>query len=178
LPYPRPIGGPKALASVPSDAATFLQEFWSRWVSSRDYAAIASQYVASAQLVRAFAAQGFRMQGDDAVVARTTLAMWRVADHGRVARMGHVPPVPGSPAETEIRNLVNDPAVFLVSDGLSYAMLPLGKGGPPLAFAPAGKDRYAAFGRFRHAPHDTVMAVAERVGGQWRVIELRSIVEH
>jgi hypothetical protein len=178
LPYARPTASPIALATVDADAARFLQNFWNRWVGSRDYAALTTQYVAAPRVVSAFRTQGFKLVGDEEAIVRTALAMWRVADHGLVARVGHVPPVPGTPAESEIKNLVADPKVFVVSDGLTQAMLPLGTGGPPLALAAAGKDRYAAFGRFRHAPHDVVMAVAERINDQWRVVDLISVVEH
>lgn len=169
-----PAPGPVvSVAAIPADAAAFLQEFWNRWVSARDFPALASRYVAANVLARNLGVQG---QPDD--IAATTLALWRVADHGQVERLGHVPPVPGSQAESELRLLLKDPASFIVSDGLPYAMTPLGVKGPPLALVPAGGTRYAALGRFWHAPYDVVMAVAEQVDGSWRITELRSVVEH
>lgn len=42
----------------------------------------------------------------------------------------------------------------------------------------AGGNRYAAMGRFRNAPHDVVIAIAEQIGGAWKITELRSVVEH
>lgn len=182
LPFMSPVGPPQPLgAVVPREAAQFLQEFWNQWVGNRDYAATVTRFVAVKQLSKAFNVQdpirNLKFQGDEVAIAQTALAMWRVADHGRVARLGHLPPVPGSPAESEIKNLLGA-GLFVLSDGLSQAMLPLGKGGPPLALGPAGGDRYAAFGRFRHAPHDVVMTIAERIDGQWRVTELISVVDH
>jgi hypothetical protein len=41
----------------------------------------------------------------------------------------------------------------------------------------AGGNRDAA-GRFRNAPHDVVVAIAEQIGGAWKITELRSVVEH
>ena len=42
----------------------------------------------------------------------------------------------------------------------------------------AGGNRDAAMGRFRNAPHDVVVAIAEQIGGAWKITELRSVVEH
>ena len=47
----------------------------------------------------------------------------------------------------------------------------------PWPSAPGG-TRYAAMGRFRNAPHDVVIAIAEQIGGAWQITELRSVVEH
>jgi hypothetical protein len=86
--------------------------------------------------------------------------------------------VPGSSAEAEIRKYFAGPSPFIVTDGLPYAMVPIGKSRAPLALAPAGQNRYAAIGRFWHAPNDSVMTIAEKLGDRWAITELRSVVEH
>jgi hypothetical protein len=171
-------GAPVVLGSIPVPAApaAFLRDFWNKWVSSRGLpamAALASTFVAARELTVNLAAKG---RPDD--VAATALAIWRIADHGQVERLGHVPPVPGSPAESELQLLLKDPASFTVADGTTYAMRPLGTKGPALVLVAAGGNRYAAMGRFRNAPHDVVIAIAEQIGGAWKITELRSAVEH
>ena len=74
--------------------------------------------------------------------------------------------------------LLKDPKSYIVSDGLAYAMTPLGVKGPPLALVAAGGNKYAALGRFWHAPYDVVMAVAEQIDRSWKITGLRSVVEH
>jgi hypothetical protein len=171
-------GAPVVLGSipVPAGAAAFLRDFWNKWVSSRGLpamASIATTFVAARELTANLAAKG---RPDD--VAATALAIWRIADHGQVERLGHVPPIPGSPAESELQLLLKDPASFTVADGITYAMRPLGAKGPALVLLSAGGNRYAAMGRFRNAPHDVVIAIAEQIGGAWKITELRSVVEH
>ncbi|MEX2222934.1 MAG: hypothetical protein WEG40_14175 [Candidatus Rokuibacteriota bacterium] len=162
-----------ALGPVPADAGAHLVEFWNRWVSGRDFYGLATRSLA----VREFA-QNVGVQGRPDDIAAATLGLWRLADHGQVERLGHVPPVPGTQAESELRALLKDPAATIAVDGLAYAMSPLAVKGPPLALAPVGRNRYAAIGRFRHAPHDVVMAVTERIGRDWKITEIRSMVEH
>jgi hypothetical protein len=171
-------GAPVVLGSipVPAGAAAFLRDFWNKWVSSRGLpamASIATTFVAARELTANLAAKG---RPDD--VAATALAIWRIADHGQAERLGHVPPIPGSPAESELQLLLKDPASFTVADGITYAMRPLGAKGPALVLLSAGGNRYAAMGRFRNAPHDVVIAIAEQIGGAWKITELRSVVEH
>ena len=62
-----------------------------------DFPVLASRYVAANVLARNLGVQG---QPND--IAATTLALWRVADHGQVERLGHVPPIPGSQADSEL----------------------------------------------------------------------------
>ena len=172
-----PANGPDvALGPVPPDAARALREFWDRWVRAhrdRDFAALASAYVSTPAFTRNL---GIRGQPDE--IVRTTLALWRLADHGLVEQLNHRPPAPGSSAEAEIRRHFAGPSPFIVTDGLPYAVLPIGKSRAPLALAPAGRNRYAAIGRFWHAPHDSVMTIAEKLGDRWAITELRSVVEH
>ena len=78
----------------------------------------------------------------------------------------------------KLEKYLGSPRPFLITDGLPYAMIPIDKSRAPLALAPAGQNRYAAIGRFRYAPNDSVMTIAERVGGRWMITDLRSVVEH
>lgn len=161
------------LGTTPTDVVNLLDSFWSLWVSTTDFARLVTLYVAPD-----FVAKNLGLAGDPRAQTEAALAMWRVRDHGSVARFGHVPPVPGTPAANELAAMLKDTGVFLVRDGLSMAMVGLGKKGPALAIGPWGTGRYAAVGRFIHAPHDSVVVTAEQVQGLWRVTSVRSIVEH
>jgi len=50
-------------------------------------------------------------------------------------------------------------------------MRPLGAKGPALVLVAAGGNRDAAMGRFRNAPHDVVVAIAEQIGGAWKITD-------
>jgi hypothetical protein len=176
LPIPPANGSDVALGTIPPDVAMFLRDFWTRWVSagnSSDFAALSSTYVSAPAFARNAGIPG---QPDE--IVRTTLALWRLSDHGLVEQLNHRPPVPGSLGESELQKYLGSPRPFLITDGLPYAMIPIDKSRAPLALAPAGQNRYAAIGRFRYAPNDSVMTIAERVGGRWMITDLRSVVEH
>ena len=159
------------LGPVPADPARFLVDFWMAWVRSTDFYALASRYVSAVDLAKVLG-----IKGPPDEVARSTLALWRIADHGRVELLGHVPPVRGTQADNDLQLLLKNPKAILTSDGLQWAMAP-GAKGEFLALAPAGPGRYAAIGRFGHAPYDVVMAVAEEIDRSWKITEVRSIVD-
>jgi hypothetical protein len=161
------------VGATPPDVVNLFHNFWGLWVSTTDFARLVTLYVAPD-----FVAKNLGLAGDPRAQTEAALAMWRVWDHGSVARFGHVPPVPGTRAASELAAMLKDPRVFLVRDGLRMAMVSLGTKGPALAIGPWGTGRYAAVGRFIHAPHDSVVVTAEQVQGLWRVTAVRSIVEH
>ena len=49
------------------------------------------------------------------------------------------------------------------------SMQPAAKGKNPRAIAVA---------KFRHAPYDTLVVVAEKIEGRWRVVSIESAVDH
>jgi hypothetical protein len=57
-------------------------------------------------------------------------------------------------------------------------MRPLGAKGPARVRVAADGNRYAAMEPFRSAPHDVALAIAEQIGGAWKITGLRSVVEH
>jgi hypothetical protein len=166
---------PAALGSipVPADVMSFVRDFWNAWVGTRDFFSLTSLYVAPDAV-----AKDLGVGGDPRVATAGALGIWRIRDHGLVERAGHVPPAAGTQAARDLVPALLDPAALVFFDGLQDAMLGLGQKGPPIAVAAAGSGRYAAFGRFRHLPHDVVMVTVEQVQGGWRVTSLRSVVEH
>ena len=147
---------------VPSDVLSFFRSFWGDWVGSSNLAQVVTSYMA----------------GSSATTMMDALMMWRVRDHGAVSRIGHGVPSPGSAAATELANLFKLPTVLLRPAEFPDAMIALGKNGPPIVVLPAGTGRYAAIGRFRHAPYDSVMATAAHVQGSWRIVSITSVAEH
>jgi hypothetical protein len=70
------------------------------------------------------------------------------------------------------------PIAPTVADGIVHAMRPLGARGPARVRVAADGNRYAAMGRFRNAPHDVVLAIAEQIDGAWKITGLPSVLEH
>ena len=60
-------GSPVAIGSVPTDVSAFLQEFWNRWVSTRNFLGVTASYVASKELAFRLGAKG---QPDDVAPSR------------------------------------------------------------------------------------------------------------
>src|SRR5262249_10210279 len=173
--FPRPvssaIGDPTGM--VPADVMSFFRNFWSNWVGNSNLAQVANMYLAADVIAKA---HGFT--GDPRRRSEELLALWRARDHGAVSRLGHEPPAPGTKAASELLALLGQPGAILRPAEFTDAMIALGAKGPPLVVLPTKSGQYAALGRFRHAPYDTVMAIADRVQGNWRVVEIISVVEH
>lgn len=173
--FPRPassaVGNPTG--KVPADVVSFFRSFWSNWVGNSNLAQVANTYLAADVVAKA---RGFT--GDPRRRSEELLALWRARDHGAVSRLGHEPPAPGTKAASELATLLGQPGAILRPAEFTDAMIALGAKGAPLVVLPTKSGQYAALGRFRHAPYDSVMAIADRVQGNWRVVEIISVVEH
>jgi hypothetical protein len=173
--FPRPVSSQVSnpTGNVPANVVNFFRDFWANWVGNSNLAQVANTYLAADVMAKA---SGFT--GDPRRRSEVLLALWRVRDHGAVSRLGHEPPAPGTRAASELTAIMSQPQAILPPAEFTDAMIALGVQGPPLVVLPTKSGQYAALGRFRHAPYDSVMAIAERVQGNLRVVEIISVVEH
>ena len=152
----------------------FFHAFFERWMTARDFAALAAEFGPAVPARRA------------ELIAR--LKLWRIRDHGSVADLAHA-----SRALTE-KERVRVDAIAGARDGLAryessldayFPLLPRIEGVSPLlpffvAEVPAqGNDPTAvAAVKFRHAPYDAVAVLAVKTARGWRVDSIVATVDH
>lgn len=149
----------------------FYHAFFERWMTARDFNALAAQFGPPAGPRR------------DELVAR--LKVWRIRDHGRVADLAHVAR-PLSDAERarvdQIAGARNAfPKYANVRDAY-FPLLPNIEGVSPLLpffIAETSKDRVAlAAVKFRHTPYDAVAVRAIKTARGWRIDSIVGTVDH
>jgi hypothetical protein len=162
-----------AQAVVPPDVTWFFTRFFRNWFLATDYDLFMRGYVDSAAVAMS---SGFK-SGDLASVARVTLLMWRVGDHGLVTNWGHALPEKGVSMFQALKRVTEQPNALMVRED---PYVPLGTAKEPFVILPAGNE-YVAITRLRHAPRDSIAVVAGRVGPSesdaWRVVGLTWMVE-
>jgi hypothetical protein len=165
---------------VNADVLAFFSRFFTQWMSSDDFAALATTFGPVTPK------RGRKPVPDAELIAR--LKVWRLRDHGRVADIAHLL----KPLSAIQRRQID--AAAKPSDALArytspgdafFPLLPRGKDiSPLLPFyvsadnSIAGKPRAVAVTKLRHAPYDSIAVVAEQVDGQWRVVAITSTTDH
>ncbi|HEY3178207.1 MAG TPA: DUF6765 family protein [Casimicrobiaceae bacterium] len=171
---------------VPAELLNFYSRFFSRWLVSVDFDAVAAEFGPAQPTA------GKRNQMP-AGISRAELAArlraWRLRDHGRVAEIAHSLQ-PLAPSQRALLEKLGKKAGAYAhydtpADGV-FPLLPRGPQVSPLlpffvgtARAAAGKNaRAVAVAKFRHAPYDSLAVVAEKMDGQWRIVAIASTVDH
>jgi hypothetical protein len=164
----------------------FYSRFFTRWISSDDFDGLAAAFGAP---------QPQRPGGNSRSAAMVNaelaarLRVWRIRDHGRVADLAHA----ANPYTASQRNLISS----IAKNGKALAryasptdaFFPLEVKGPEaqplLGFvigmidaSSAGNERAVAMTKLRDAPYDTLVLLAERMEGGWRIVSLGAIVDH
>jgi hypothetical protein len=172
---------------IASDLLDFYSRFFIQWASTDDFDALA-------ETVGAPARSPARTSIESPVaMARTELAarlrVWRIRDHGRVADLAHAPkPLTGA-QRTALASIAKSSNALARYSSPADAYFPLVVKGPEvqplLGFvinmvkpSRAGNERAVATTRFRHAPYDTLVVLAERMDGTWHVVSLDAVVDH
>jgi hypothetical protein len=173
---------------VESELLDFFSRFFSAWMSSgAALDGVAAEFGADAGYASETKGDGLQAMNRRELAAR--LALWRLRDHGTVAELAlsRSPLTPGQSATIAKLAKARGALVHYGAPQEGFLpMLPRTRQASPLApfiivplpASPAGNSRALAAVKFRHAPYDTVGAVAEQVQGRWRVVSLKSIVEH
>jgi len=165
----------------------FFSGFFERWISTDDFEAMAGEFAVPLPASRA-SVRGTPLPMDKAELA-SRLRVWRIRDHGRVAAVAHA----AEPLTAAQRNSLSVLArgnqalarYAAPTEGFFPLLVRGAEPSPLLGFivdplppAPNGDQRAVASTKFRHAPYDTVMVLAERREGRWRIVSLSAIVDH
>lgn len=169
------------LSAAPrTPAYVFMLGFFKAWLTQAELQAVVREWMAPSRFTRSFWSLGridvVRLQGLEA-----QLLFWRVRDHGAVAsseKSGHDMT---QASGIELSNLRARPDSARYA-AVEEALLPLDAKGAPLWASewksPDGRILYIGVARLRHAPHDRILVVADRVGGTYKVIDVDALVEH
>ncbi|NUX57618.1 DUF6765 family protein [Paraburkholderia youngii] len=165
--------------NVSPEAKAFFERFFESWISD----ATAEEVVAGA---RASIQRDERDRKSEQLVAR--LKVWRMKDHGAVAKLANKSSDYTSAELKTIGDLASVAAQIVPTtfgdafEGLAdssqkaSALLPFLLRQLPDGLG--GTARMIAMTRLKHAPYDTVGWVAEKSGGEWRLTDVISVVEH
>ena len=162
----------------------FFNRFFTQWVTTRDFNALATDFGGRAGAPSSSVSTGINKAD---LIARLTA--WRLRDHGQSVALIHA----SEPLSAEQRKAIA--AVAESEQGLiqpaaaTEALFPMMVKTPEpvpisgfLIFLLSGTDaapeKAVAVTKFRHAPYDTVLVSAARVDGRWGIVGIDSIVEH
>ena len=173
---------------VDADLLDFYNRFFTQWVETSDFEALASKF--GADLGRGNTKQPDRSSvavSKAELVAR--LKVWRLRDHGRVADIAHSlrPLTAAQRSALDAIGRERDAYAIYESPSAAYfPLLPRSKDASPMlpffvstATAPNGTNPTAvAVLKFHHVPYDTLAVIAEKIDGRWRLISIVSAVDH
>jgi hypothetical protein len=117
------------------------------------------------------------------------LRAWRIRDHGRVADLAHASKPLSARERNALSSIAKNGKALAHYSSPTEAFFPLvvkePEPSPLLGFvistieaSAAGTQRAVAMTKFRHAPYDAVVVLAERRDGRWRVVSLGATVDH
>lgn len=149
----------------------FYHAFFERWMTARDFSALAAEFGPAAGPRR------------DELIAR--LKLWRLRDHGRVADLAHAARALTDAERTRIDQIASArnafPRYARVLDAY-FPLLPNIEGVSPMLpffIAETSRDRVAvAAVKFRHTPYDAVAVRAVKTARGWRVDSIAGSVDH
>jgi hypothetical protein len=157
---------------VDAALADFYRRFFTQWMTSDDFDALA----------KAFGAP-------PAPELAARLRAWRIRDHGRVAELAHQAKPLTAAQRTTLSALAKQRNALVSYPSPADAFFPLqvkDRDAAPLqAFlvgpvqtTARGTTQAAATAKLRHAPYDTIVVNAELVAGTWRIVGVDAIVDH
>ena len=145
----------------------FYHRFFERWMTTRDFSALAAELGPGEP----------RRRGE--LAAR--LKLWRVRDHGRVAELAHTMRMLSEEERARVA-AIKGVATYEKSLDAYFPLLPRIEGVSPLLpffVAETARDRAAvAAVKFRHAPYDAVAVLAVKTTRGWRVDSIVGTVDH
>ena len=167
-----PVGLPSSRLrdiTIPQEVGDFFRNFFNGWVRGKSSSGFIEQFVDSEAISKQFSSTEERFF--DPTNTATAFWMWKVRDHGLVTSLGH-----GERNTQDFETLtriVADPTRLVNFESTDSALLPFEKEAKePYSISPVGKEgggQFMALARFRHAPHDVITIVAEKVNTSWRV---------
>ena len=173
-------------AGVDADALEFFSRFFSQWISTADFDAVARAFGAPLTERATRGDSRTRMSSQELAA---WLRLWRLRDHGTTTDLAHAASPLSARQIAAVHTLGKAPDAYVRYDAPADALFPLvtnEKDASPLlpfivneakSSGVTGR-RLVATAKFRHAPYDTVGVVAEQIDGRWEVISIVSAVDH
>jgi len=162
----------------------FYRRFFTQWMSTEDFDAAAAAFGAPA--ARSTTSANAAMPP---VELAARLRAWRIRDHGRIAELAHAPGPLTPKQRNMLASIAKERNAIVHYATAADAFFPLevkGRDAAPLqgfvvaAIQPAsnGNEQAVATTKLRHAPYDSVVVLAERIAGSWRIVAVDAIVDH
>ena len=170
---------------IAPEVLDFYNRFFEAWVMTADFDTMVTEFAATRPAKDVDSGRTAASRAE--LVAR--LKVWRIRDHGRVADLAHtLRPLTASERATieKLAGAHDALATYESPASAFFPLLPRIRGVSPLlpfSIAMVGGTASAgpkaiAVAKFRHVPYDTVIVVAEKIGGRWTVTSLGAIVDH
>jgi hypothetical protein len=175
---------------IDQDLLDAMSRFFTQWVSTTDFDALAGQMAAPAGAARPAAdAQSLDPLPADKAELAARLRAWRIRDHGRIAELAHATQALNAQQRSELSRIAHDPGQLALYKTPAEAYFPLLVNGPepspllgfilyPVKDSTRANARAIAVAKFRHAPYDTVVVLTERIENHWRIVAIRAVVDH
>jgi len=176
--------------AVDADLLDFFNRFFTQWVSTVDFDAVASTFGPPASGSHTAQSRG----GSEPFVSKAELVarlkVWRLRNHGRVVEIAHSHRSLTDQQRAEVAAIAKERNAYATYDPPASAFFPqLPREGndvsPLLPFyvSTAAKPdrtnpRAVAVVKFRHIPYDTLGVIAEKIDGRWHVMSIVSVVDH
>jgi hypothetical protein len=172
---------------VDAELLEFFNEFFLKWVSTDDFDALAREFAAAPGKSPAKGSESSTPM--DKVELANRLRVWRIRDHGRVADIAHSSTPLSSQQRNALSSIAKNRDAVIRYASPTEAFFPVTVKGPEpspllgfvintIAKSAAGDPRAVAITKFRHAPYDTLVVLAERIDGRWRIVSLGATVDH
>jgi hypothetical protein len=101
---------------------------------------------------------------------------WQLRDHGLAAKHEHGL-VTAEPRKSLLQ-VTQNPSAIVKYENLAAAMIPVTKEDTSTVLTLTVQGGvYMGFGKFRHAPNDTVALIAESRSGKLSIVDLRWVVD-
>ena len=177
-----PLGTPESRQhQIDAGLLDFYNRFFSRWLNTEDFAALADEFSGASEA-----------GGEKAATTRreleSRLKLWRLRDHGSVADIALQRQPLTAQERASIDAMARLPHAYARYAPISaayYPLLPYGDDVSPLlpyfigVVSPHdGHPTAIAVTKFRHAPYNIVGVIAENIDDHWRVTSIVSTVDH
>ncbi len=172
----------------------FFNSFFSKWVTTDNFDAIAAEFgapppTAKAKTTKTAAKNTIPLAPMDKAELAARLRVWRIRDHGKVAEIAHTLPPLSAAQRNTLAAITKDPSTLARYDPPFDIFYPLTDPDPePSALdgflikkatrSPEGNERVVATTKFRNAPYDTIVVLAEQVNGAWKIVSIGAMVDH
>jgi hypothetical protein len=170
--------GASLQGEVPQEVRLYFDRLLERWLSSSAVESVLDDEVGELRN----GAHKHQEPATRELLAR--LALWKLADHGSAATLAHAAAPLSNAQIQQVDRLARMPRAFVSVRSVADALFPIEAIGPkatPLlpylvTLSATEPARATALLRLKHAPYDTLLLVAERRSGEWRLAEVVGVV--